>query len=150
MELSHRKNLVYGCILRRPCFCSVWTLRATALCPVHAFWPLIKARVQSGSLLPPFITRRNISRIIKAVLAKLSVPHAERYSSHGSRRGSAQELKETGSPWTAVAGAGRWRSTSLLSYVGTSADAECDMANLLANPLLSESEDELARAPSLG
>ena len=82
--------------------------------------------------------------VIMAVLGKLSVPQSERYSSHGFRRGSAQELKETGSPWAVVASAGRWRSTSLLSYVDTSADVETDMANLLANPLLSELDDELA------
>ena len=144
LKLSHRKNLVYGCILRRPCFCSLGSQRATALCPVHAFWPLVIDRVHSGSLLFPNVTRRNVNRIIKAVFRKLSVPHAERYSSHGFRRGSAQELKETGSPWTVVAGAGRWMSASVLSYVDTSADVECDMANLLANPLLSESDDELA------
>ena len=126
------------------------TLRATALRPVHAFWPLVKDRLYSGSLLRPAITRRNINRIIKAVFAKLSAPRAERYSSHGIRRGSAHELKETGSPWTVAAGASRWRPTSVLSYVDTSSDVESDMANLLANPLLSESDDELARAASLG
>lgn len=71
-------------------------------------------------------------------------------SPHGFRRGSAQELKEAGAPRTVVAGADRWRSASVLSYVETSADFECDMANLLAAPLLSESEDELAGPPSLG
>ena len=142
--------IIYGCILRRPCFCSIGTTRAIARCPVHSFWPLIKARVHSGSLLFPSITRRNVDRIIKAALGRLSVPHAERYSSRGFRRGSAQELKETGPPWTTVDTAGRWRSASLLSYADTSADVESDMANLLPNPLLSESKDELARDPSLG
>ena len=53
MKFSVRKNLVYGCILRRPCFFSFGTSRAISLCPVHAFWPLIRARAQSGHLLPP-------------------------------------------------------------------------------------------------
>ena len=98
MKFSFRKNLVYGCILRRPCFSSVRTQRAIALCPVHTFWPLIKARVRSGHLISPSMTWRNLNRIIKAALGRLLAPHSERYSSHAFRRGAAQELKETGSP----------------------------------------------------
>ena len=105
MKFSIRKNLVYGCIIRRPCF-SVWTKQSLALCPAYTFWPLIKARVQSGHLLFPTITRRNLNRIIKAAHEKLADPHSERYSSHAFRRGSAQELQETGSPWAVVDSAG--------------------------------------------
>ena len=68
MKFSFRENLVYGCIVRRPCFCAVGTKRALALCPFHTFWPLIKDRVRSGHLLFPTITRMNLNRITKAVI----------------------------------------------------------------------------------
>ena len=32
-------------------------------------------------------------------MLRLRVPEAPRYSSHAFRRGAAQELKESGSPW---------------------------------------------------
>ena len=143
LKFSFRKNLAYGCIIRRPCFCSMGTNRALALCPVRRFWPLIRDRVSSGRPLLLTVTRRNINRIIKDVIGNLAAHRSERYSSHALRPGSAQELKETGSPREVVASAGRRRPASLLSYVDTSADVETDMSNLLANPLLSESEDEL-------
>ena len=144
LKFSYRKNLVCGCIRRRPWFCSIGSTRAIAIFPVNSFWHRIKARVHSAHLLFPSITRRTLNRIVKRVIGKLAVPHAERYRSHALRRGTAQELKETCSPWVVVASAGRWRSASLLSDVDTSDDVETDMPNLWTNPILSESEDELA------
>ena len=53
MKFSYGENLVYGCILRRPCFCPIATKHASALCPVHDFWPRIRARAHSGHSLYP-------------------------------------------------------------------------------------------------
>ena len=69
--------------------------------------------------------------MIKKVLEKLKVAQAHRYSSHGFRRGAAQELKERGSQWTTVAGAGGWRSVAFRWYVDTAEDISRAMAKLL-------------------
>ena len=141
-KLSWRKNLVSGCILRRPCFCSLSGSRAPLLCPVHAFWPLVKRRVEPGEFLFPAVTRRNFNCILKAALAKIHEPSADRYSSHAFRRGASQELKESGSPWTVVASSGFWRSPSFRGYVDLPRDVEVGVQKLFDIDLDSDSADE--------
>ena len=97
-KFSWRKNISNGCILRRPCFCNLGTPFATSLCPVHCFWPAVRRRVACGQRLFSKVNVGNFNRILKAVCAKLSIPDAARFSSHGFRRGTSQELKERGSP----------------------------------------------------
>ena len=100
-KFSWWENMVGGCILRRPCFCSLGRRHATSLFPIHIFWAEIRRRVQPGQLLSRSVNRGNFNRMLKAVFAHLHIPDAGRYSSHGFRRGAAQELKESGPP-------GRW------------------------------------------
>ena len=97
-KFSWRKNMASGCILRRPCFCNLTNRKAALICPVHVSWPLIRCRVDPGKPIFSAVNRRNFNRILKVVLAKLRIPEADRYSSHASRRGTSQELKESGSP----------------------------------------------------
>ena len=66
---------------------------------MHSLWPAIKARVPSGARLFADVNRRNFNRRLKSTMASLSVQQADRYSSHAFRRGSAQEMNETGSPF---------------------------------------------------
>ena len=75
--------------------------------------------------LPFFsVNRRNFNRIIRAVLSKIQEPSAERFSSHGFRRGTSQELKEAGSPWSVVATSGIWHSPAFRGYVDMARDVE--------------------------
>ena len=141
-KLSTRKNLSSGCILRRPCFCNLRASTAQAICPVHAFWPLIRHRVDPCQPLFCAVNRRNFNCILKAVLAKLAIPEAERYSSHGFRRGTTQELKESGSPWSVVATSGIWHSHCCRGYVDLSRDVEMGAQQLFEVDLDSESDAE--------
>ena len=84
----------------------------------------------------------NFNRILKTVLKKLSIPEAERYSSHGFRRGTAQDLKEKGSPWAVVATAGLWNSPAFRGYVDMSKDVETSVARLFAVDMDSDSDGE--------
>ena len=68
-------------------------------CPAHSLRPAIKAMVHPGERLPVAVNRRNFNRRPKATLTSLSVPQADRYSSHAFRRGSAQEMAVTSSPF---------------------------------------------------
>ena len=70
--------------------------------PVHALWPDFKASVPPGEKLFVAVNRRNSNRQLKATLAGLSVPQADRYIPHAFRRGSAQEMNETGSPFQSL------------------------------------------------
>ena len=82
----------------------------------------------------------NFNRMMKDELAKLLVPEATRYSSHGSRRGVAQELRERGSPWAAVATAGLWNSADFRGYFDMSKDVETGASRLFAVDPASESD----------
>ena len=97
-----------------------------------------------GELLFQSITRRNFNRVLKAVLARIGVPSADRYSSHGFRRGTSQELKETGSPWSVVATSGVWRSPAFRGYLDMSKDVEQGVAQLFAVDFDSDSAEEEA------
>ena len=98
-KMSYRKNLTCGVILKRPFFCGLGNALARLACPVHSLWPAIKARVPPGERLFVAVNRRNFNRRPKATLAILSVQQADRYISHAFRRGSAQEMDETGPPF---------------------------------------------------
>ena len=141
LRLASRKNLPAGCILRRPCFCTLTKVAAHALCPVHFFWPAARRRCQSGELLFPSITRRDVNDILREVLKKLELPYAERYSSHGFRRGAASELQSTGSQWSTVATIGDWRSLAFKGYVDLTNELSRDLSRLLAEDVVLDEED---------
>ena len=131
LRFSRRKNLPQGCILAMPCFCKLQNVSAHKLCPVHYFWPLIRARTKSGQKLFPSYTATSVNTTIKAVLRKLGVEHANSYSSHGFRRGAANELKTTGSQWSTVAKAGGWQSLAFRGYLDLTQELDRDMSKLL-------------------
>ena len=81
---------------------------------------------------------------IKAVLRKLGIPFAECYTSHGYRRGAAQELKERGSQWPVVASIGEWRSLAFMGYIDIAKDVARDMSKLLIE-CEALSDDEVRR-----
>ena len=57
IKLSRRKNLAGGCLLRRPCICSIKSASGRRLCPPRAFWPLISSRCEPGDpIFPDFLS----------------------------------------------------------------------------------------------
>ena len=102
-KLSWRKILTSGCILRRPCFCGLHADQAAQLCPVRAFWPCIRRRAEPGQPLFWAVNRRNFNRIMKAILGKLRIPEASRYSSHAFRMAPRRNSRNRVSPGR------RWR-----------------------------------------
>ena len=107
---------------------------------------LIRSRVAPGQLLFRSVNRRNFNRQLKAIMANLHVPVAARYSSHAFRRGATQELKEAGSPWSAIAASGVWHSTSFRGYIDLSRDVELGARYLFDVDFDSESgSDEVHR-----
>ena len=130
IRFERRKNHPNGCILSRPCFCQLSAPSARRLCPAHAFWPAIAARAKCGQKLFPGFTSQNVNTTIKAVLTKLDIPYAESYTSHGYRRGAAQELKERGCQWPIIASIGEWRGLAFMGYIDISKDVANEMSKL--------------------
>ena len=79
------------------------------------------------------------------MLGRLKVEHAARYSSHGFRRGAANELKTKGPQWSAIATLGEWRSLAFKGYIDLTQELSRDMSKLLAetDPILSVDEREV-------
>ena len=142
-KLSRRKNLTSGCILRRPCFCHLSAKKAASICPVHVFWQWIRCRVDPGAFIFGSINQGNFNRVLKTVLAQLGIPEAARYSSHAFRRGTTQELKESGSPWTVVASSGIWHSPCFRGYLDMSRDVELGVQQLFDVDFDSDSGDDV-------
>ena len=103
---------------------------AANLFPVRVFWAAVRRRVAPGKLLFRQVNRCNVNRVLKAVMAKLQVPHAALFTSHACRRGATQDLKESGSPWDVAASAGLWNSPSFRGYLDMSRDVEVGVARL--------------------
>ena len=141
-KLATQENLTSGCILRLPCFCQLVANKATKLCPVRIIWAAIRHRAGTGQLLFQSITRRNFDRAVKAVLARMGTPSADRYSSRGFLRGASQDLKETGTAWSVVAPSGLWRSPAFRGYLGMSKDVDRGVSQLFAVEFDSDSADE--------
>ena len=87
------------------------------------------------ALFPPYA-------LYSLTLAKLPIPHAERYSSHGLRRGDAQELQSTGCQWATVASIGDWRTLSFKGYVDLTNQVIRDLPELLAEDLNLDSDGD--------
>ena len=144
VRFDRRKHLSQGCTVERPCFCPSAPTKAKKLCPVHAIWPAIAARVRPGELLFPGFYGANVNTTLKAVLTKLQAPYARGYSSHGFRRGASQELKEKGSQRPAVMSLGTWQSLAFRGYVDTTLDVERDMTKLsIETEAISDEEEVL-------
>ena len=143
VKLAWRKHMPGGCIMMRPCFCAHNTPRARGLCPIHWLWPWVRNHRQSGQFLFQRIDANNVNRYIRRSLANLNVPAAERYSSHGFRRGAAQELKESGAQWPIVAEVGKWNGLSFRPYVDLSGELADGMAKLFIESYSFESDEEL-------
>ena len=117
-------DLAAGCILRRPCFCTLAGTREAALFPVHTCWPLIRLRVAPWDPLFSSVKGRNFNRTPRAVMSKIRGPSAERFISQAFRRGASQELKESGSHRSVSASMGVWHPTAFRGYVDMSRDVE--------------------------
>ena len=117
-------------MLRRPCPCGLAARKARQLCPIHPFRTWVRCRFNTGDLLFQAVNIRNFNRMLKPVFARMNIHEAHRYSSHGFRRGTAQELKESGSPWAVVASAGVWNSPAFRGYLDMARDVEVGVSRL--------------------
>ena len=71
---------------------------------------------------------------------KLRIPEASRYSSHAGRRGTTQEIKESGPTCSVVATTGLWHSPDFRGYQYMSRYSEIGARQLGDVDLDSESD----------
>ena len=114
-------------------------------------WPAVQDRVPCGRPLFKAVNRGAFNRALKAIFARLQVPHAARYGSHAFRRGSAQGMNDAGSPLSVVASAAMWRSNALVgNYIDMASTVEANARRLSRVDFGSESDMEVHLALGLG
>ena len=119
VDFRSRKNARFGARVERVCVCQSQHPGGELLCPVHTFLSLRDAtgsRRPSGRIFPG-ATYPTFTRGLRADLEAEAVPAAASFTSHGFRRGSAQEYYERGSSLSAILIAGGWRSSAYLTYL---------------------------------
>ena len=139
-----------GLYLVKTLFCGIAETKAARLCPAHAIWHAIASLIRPGGILLPTFYGTNVNATTKADPSKLSIPHANDYSSHGFRRGAAQELKEKGSQRPIVMGVGFWRSIAFRGNVDVTLDVERDMSKLLVETDIMSDDEEVLPAGNWG
>ena len=142
IKLSRRKNLAGGCLLRRPCICSVKSASGRRLCPPHAFWPLVSSRCGPGELIFPNFSKHNVNRILKTTLMKIGFEDGSQFTSKAFRRGATQELLTTGNSLEVIKGSGGWLGPGFRSYVDLGMDSAFRISKLLVELSDDDSSDD--------
>jgi len=118
IRLQSRKTAPQGVCLRRQCSCKPGLPPAT-LCPVHAFERFMKwqGSRRFGRVFPGF-QLRSFQRVLRVYLERIGEHElAASATSHGFRRGSAQELLRAKTPMARILQAGGWKSPAFLEYL---------------------------------
>ena len=142
LKLNKRKNFRGSVPLMRPCFCGSQHFVSNGLCPVHDFWPLV-AHLAPKAFIMPSLQKSNLNRILKAILTKLNVEEAARYSTHCFRRGAAMELLNLGTTLAVIMKTAGWNSAAFRAYLQFHLAEESDMkAVLMQIQTLTHSDSE--------
>ena len=143
LELKKRKNAKKGMILIRPCLCQGSVINPRNLCPVHRIWPIVKRTIRPGEFIFPRYVKSNINRVLKAVLAKLSIPDSELYTSKCFRRGCSNATKDSDSTLGQIMRAAGWNAAGYRSYLLLQQDEGKFIDSLIRTLELPDSEDEV-------
>ena len=127
--LNSRKNRPSGSRIVRNCLCR--NNMRHALCPVHAFEQWCRESRQMPGRVFRGLDYTRFVRAFRLHLAALNVPDAANYTSHGFRRGTAQEMLRNGSRLAEILTAGDWRSPAFLAYLETAEIEEGAVLDIL-------------------
>ena len=133
LKLKKRKLNKTGAIMMRPCFCDGEGLVPAGLCPIHDFWPIVQRSFLPGEQLFPALQGKNLNRILKAIMARLNVEFAEKYSTKAFRRGAAMDIMASGSTLAQIMRSAGWHSQAFRAYLTFQMEEECNMKAIFAS-----------------
>ena len=133
LKLKKRKLNKTGAIMMRPCFCDGEGMMPTGLCPIRDFSPLIQNTTLPGEGLFSSLQRRNLNRILKAILKRMGVESAEKYSTKAFRRGAAMDIMASGSTLAQIMRSAGWHSQAFRAYLMFQMEEECNMKAIFAS-----------------
>ena len=135
ITLARRKNARHPTKMTRKCCCQS---TGRELCAVHWLHDL-RSRISSGDRLFHF-TPSYFNRKVKEYALTLGFEGAARASSHGFRRGMAQDIVDAGGSLATLLKAGGWCSAAYAQYLRD--NQAVDVAASHAVLSLSDSEDD--------
>ena len=133
LKLKKRKLNKTGAIMMRPCFCDDEGFTPKGLCPIHDFWGGIQREILPDELLFPSLQGENLNRILKAILARMLIPSASRYSTKAFRRGAAMVIMASGSTLAQIMRSAGWHSQAFRAYLMFQMEEECNMKAIFAS-----------------
>ncbi len=152
VSLRSRKNEPTGAVLVRPCTCTPWA-NDPFMCPVHTLKRYMRdtGRLPTGRLFPgnPESLYVSFVRRIRFLGGPqcLNIPHAAEWTSHGFRRGMAQDILDNGGSLAEILRAGGWKSAAFLLYLERTEVDQAAVLDCLFAADVRPSEAALARVP---
>ena len=147
ISLRSRKNEPHGAELVRPCVCRT----DRSMCPVHTLlrWATLRNRTHVGRLFHgvPSSLYRSFMRQVQDVGLLLQIVGAAKWTSHGFRRGMAQDIIANGGSLADVLRAGGWRSAAFLLYLEKHEVDEAAALDCIFRYDVACSEDTLSALP---
>ena len=117
LKLKKRKLNKTGTIMMRPCFCVGEGLVPAGFCPVHDFWPILQRSNLPGGILLPTLRPKNTSRILKAILGRLGIDSATKYSAKAFRRGAVMYIMASVPTIAQIVRSSGWHSHAFRDYL---------------------------------
>ena len=105
----------------------------SGLCPIHDFWPRVQRSFLPGEQLFPNLQGKNLNRILKAILGRLNIDFAEKYSTKAFRRGAAMDIMASGSTLAQIMRSAGWHSQAFRAYLTFQIEEECNMKAIFAS-----------------
>ncbi len=152
VSLRSRKNEPTGAVLVRPCTCAPWA-NDPFMCPVHTLKRYMRdtGRLPTGRLFPgnPESLYVSFVRRIRFLGGPqcLNIPNAAEWTSHGFRRGMAQDILDNGGSLAEILRAGGWKSAAFLLYLERTEVDQAAVLDCLFAADVRPSEAALARVP---
>ena len=149
LHFASRKNRPAGASIRRRCLCECDpSLNRPPvlhyLCPVHALmgWRHAHGNAASGRVFPA-MNYSSFIRVLRAHLRALAVPDSHTFTTHGFRRGTAQQMLREGSRLGEILAAGDWRSPAFIQYLEKADVEEAAVLDMLVGKDVKASPDGL-------
>ena len=130
-KFAYRKSIKYGRILERPCICRPANPKATAICPVHVIWHIIRERADAGELLFRGWNSASFYRHLRKMMVDLGYSDGVKFSPEAFRRGDSEEIKNSGSTFATILTSETWNGAGYNASLDLQKDEDVNITALL-------------------
>ena len=142
LKFSTRKNIKYGCILKRPCICKADRKRGPFLCPAHVLWPVLMTFAEPAELLFPEWNAGKFARSLRKLMIDLRYGAGDKFASKAFRRGASDEIRRSGSTFATILTSAAWNGAGFKAYLDLMKEEGANITALLLTKDDSDTSDE--------